>query len=509
MADTIAGLLPPGALTEEEKHRLRQAEIWFDAHRDEFVADLLQWVKVPSVSEASLAAPGAPFGPNVARIFERVLARAEDFGLETATHDGYAISVLSGKGEQDIGLVSHLDVVPAGENWTVEPYEPFERDGFVIGRGTADNKGPALVDLYLLRAFQDLGIPLRHGLRIIYGGAEETGMTDIAYYVKNAPVPRVSVVTDGGFPVNFAQKGGLGIVLHIPAGPVLSSFRAGVAGNAVPASASILLRNRKREVIEELLTRVPDDLRPVLSLREETDGIVLVARGLSGHSAYPENTQNPVPLLLQALAHSGLVEGADLAAAQAVAGILRDPWGTGSGTAREDRDTGKLTQNGGVVTPSDGGFDVLLDIRYPVSANPDELLEALAQAVAPIGGTARISRHSPPMYVDRSAPLVKLLQETFDTVAEAKTEPFAMGGGTHARVLPRSITFGPGFSRQPGFLFRNQRVDARPDFIPEGHGSPHGPDEFVSIDNLKRAFLIYAVAIPRLDHWLNAGLIDT
>lgn len=508
MADTISGAFAlPGALTTEEKERIRWADAWFEAHREEFIADLIEWVKVPSVSDDTLAAPGAPFGPEVANVFERVLARATELGFTTETHEGYAISVLSGKGEQEIGLVSHLDVVPAGENWTVEPYEPFARDGFVIGRGASDNKGPALVDLYLLRAFRELGTTFAHGLRIIYGGAEETGMADLEYYTLNAPVPRVSLITDGGFPVNYAQKGGLDIVLHIPAGPVLSAFRAGVARNAVPATASILIRNRTRPVLEQLLAQVPDELLAVLTIQENAEGVVLTARGQSGHSAFPEKTQNAIPLLLRALVHTGLVEGADLEAARTVAKILQDPWGTGAGTVREDADTGKLTQNGGLVIPAEGGFDLHIDIRYPVSADADDLRDTLAAAIAPLGGTVSITRHARPVYIDREGTLVKLLQDTFDTVAETTTEPFSMGGGTHARVLPRSITFGPGFGRRPDLKFRGEPVNARPDFIPEGHGSPHGPDEFVNIENLKRAFLVYIVTVPRLDRWLQEGLV--
>lgn len=508
MADTISDIAPQlGILTPQEQERIRWAEQWFDAHREEFTTDLIDWVRIASVSDETQAVPDAPFGPEVAAIFERVLARATELGFATETHEGYAISVLSGRGEQDIGLVSHLDVVPAGENWTTEPFAPFARDGFVIGRGASDNKGAALLDLYLLRAFRELGTDFAHRIRIIYGGAEETGMADMEYYAKNAPVPRLSIITDGGFPVNYAQKGGLDLVLHIPTGPVLSKFRAGVARNAVPASASILIHGRTRPIVDQLLAQVPEELRAVLTLQDHPEGVLLIARGQSGHSAFPENTRNAIPLLLNALVHAGLVEGRDLDAARIVADILKDPWGTGTATAREDDDTGKLTQNGGIIEPAGDGVDLHIDIRYPVSADADDLRDTLAAAIAPIGGTVTLNRHAKPVYIDRKGPLVKLLQDTFDTVAETTTEPFSMGGGTHARVLPNSITFGPGFGRRPDLQFRGQSVDARPDFIPEGHGSAHGPDEFVNLENLKRAFLIYIVTLPRLDRWLQDGLV--
>lgn len=505
MADTLPAGWQGDTLSDEERERIKRVDAWFDVHRDEFVADLIDWVGFPSVSDETDAAPGAPFGPNVARLFDRVVRRAEELGFKTETHEGYAISILSGEGKQEIGLASHLDVVPAGENWTFEPYQPFARDGFVVGRGASDNKGPALLDLYLLRAFRDLGVELKHDIRVIYGGAEETGMADLKYYAEHARVPRLTIVTDGGFPVNFAQKGGLNLVLHIPTGPVLARLSAGVAENAVPATATVVLKGIPASKVVQSLENVPAELRAVLSVSEDDGDVLVRARGQSGHSAFPEKTQNAIPLLVNGLIQASLVGGADLAAAQTVFRILQDPWGNGAGTAREDEATGKLTQNGGLAVPVEGGIDLHVDIRYPISADPDDLAATLLRAIAPLGGTIRVTRDAKPVHIDRSSPLVRLLQDTFDTVAGTKTEPFAMGGGTHARVLPRSITFGPGFGRRPDISFNGEPVSVRPNFIPEGHGSPHGPDEFVAIDNLKRALRVYAVALPRLDRWLAEG----
>ncbi|RWR27356.1 M20 family peptidase [Sinirhodobacter populi] len=504
MADNLAASYVPKELTAAEQDLFTRAGIWFEDHRAEFVADLLAWVAVPSVSEASQAQPGKPFGPEVARIFDLVTARARELGFRTETHDGYAISVLWGDASEEIGLVSHLDVVPAGENWTFEPYAPFERDGFVVGRGASDNKGPALVDLYLLRALRDLGLRPRRTIRIVYGGAEETGMEDMEHYARHYPIPEVSIISDGGFPVNYAQKGGLNLSLHVPAGPVLSGFRAGVAENAVPATAAIRLP-QAYETVRQALAQLPADLAAVLTVAEADGATVLTARGQSGHAAFPENTRNAIPLLLRALIGAGLVEGRDLQAAQVVAGILADPWGEGAGTAREDETTGRLTQNGGIVVPADDGFDLSIDIRYPISADAAELVEVLTQALRPVGGSVRVTRHAAPMHIDRDSDLVRLLQDTFDTLAQTKTEPFAMGGGTHARVFPKSVTFGPGFGRNPDLSFRGESVTVHPAFVPEVHGAAHGPDEFVSLENLKRALGVYAVTLPRLDDWLDRG----
>ena len=57
-------------------------------------------------------------------------------------------------------LYYNLDVVPEGNGWDSDPFSMVEREGFVIGRGTADDKGPAVLTLYAAKFFKELGQPL-------------------------------------------------------------------------------------------------------------------------------------------------------------------------------------------------------------------------------------------------------------------------------------------------------------------------------------------------------------
>ncbi|MFT3943769.1 MAG: Sapep family Mn(2+)-dependent dipeptidase [Ancrocorticia sp.] len=563
----------PSTVSLSEQAFLASVDVWLNDHRTEFVADLLDWVSIPSVSDEEHAAQGAPFGPQVARMLDRVRERATELGFESSTHEGYAVTILGdpapsvnddgaspgstprtsdtqpalgtlttlgntppaasgtrhatpGSTQQpitnsehattnsrhasdtpatptqpEIGLVSHLDVVPAGDGWTLDPYTPFEREGFVVGRGSSDNKGPAVVDLYLLRLFRDLGIPLRHRLRVIYGGSEESGMADISYYAKHGPVPGFSLVTDGPFPVNFAQKGGLNLYLHLPTGPVLKSLTGGVAINAVPSSAQVLLGDAHPAAIRAKLAELPADIRDDLDVVAGPDGTELHARGRSGHAAFPGGTRNAVLVLARALVEAELVRNGDLAAARFLATVLATPYGDGSGVAFEDEISGQLTQNGGLVRPEGDGIALHIDIRYPVTASSETIRDRFRDLLAPIGGSLVGYDDAPPFYINPDSPVVGILQDVFTGVSGIDSPPFAMGGGTHSRVLPNAITFGPGFAH-----LRNSGDDGaapHPSFIPSGHGSPHGPDEFVWLDDLFTAFRIYALALLRLDKELD------
>ena len=56
------------------------------------------------------------------------------------------------------------------------------KDGKIYGRGTADDKGPAIAALYAMRAVKELGIPVKKNVRLILGTDEECGSSDIRHY---------------------------------------------------------------------------------------------------------------------------------------------------------------------------------------------------------------------------------------------------------------------------------------------------------------------------------------
>ena len=86
-------------------------------------------------------------------------------------------------GSFDPFTMGHLDVVPAGDGWTCDPYGGQIRDGKIWGRGTTDDKGPTIAALFALAALRDSGLPLRRRVRILFGCNEETGSADVKYYL--------------------------------------------------------------------------------------------------------------------------------------------------------------------------------------------------------------------------------------------------------------------------------------------------------------------------------------
>ncbi|KAB8295502.1 Sapep family Mn(2+)-dependent dipeptidase [Bifidobacterium avesanii] len=485
----------------------QQAVRWFNDHRDEYISDLLQWVEFPSVSKVWEGKPGAPYGKGVADMFNHVRAEAARCGFESHDYEGYAIGVEYGKGlakddpkRKDIALVSHLDVVPAGEGWDSEPFQPYERDGYIVGRGADDNKRAALADFYLLKFYREQGIEFAHDLRILYGGAEETGLDDMRQFVASHGVPFQAVITDGPFPVNNAQKGSLGVTVSITVPEAFVGFKVGTTSNSIPGEASITLRGVDPATAGETLRRHVPGFGGKLEVEPTPDGVTVNAIGSAGHAAFPENAINAIAVLADALFESGLLSGD----ANVFAGELRR-WASsaqGLGVAYEDEASGATTASIGTIVPADDRLELGIDIRYAVTQRSEDIRKALIATFAGRNGEITGFHDFPPYFVPADDPRVQVLLDNYNTVLGVRGTTICMGGGTHARVIPGALNYGPGFGQNRDELRAKGLIANPPTFIPEGKGGCHSPDEWMSVDEVSTVFGIYAQGIVALDRLL-------
>lgn len=176
-----------------------------EALRPQLEETLAAWIRIPSVKGDPQ--PGAPFGTDVRRMLDRALQDGNALLGNARDIDGYACDMEIGEGEDVIGILAHLDVVPAGDGWQVDPFGATVKDGKMYGRGTSDDKGPAVAALYAMKAVKDAGIALNKRVRLILGCDEESGMDDIAYYDEKVGLPALGFSPDAEFPVINTEKG--------------------------------------------------------------------------------------------------------------------------------------------------------------------------------------------------------------------------------------------------------------------------------------------------------------
>ena len=471
---------------------LARADAWIAAHRAEMIAELQGIARIPSVSRADLAQPGAPFGPDCRCVLDYALERGRFYGFDTDDHDGYAGSITWGDFDNSIGVVAHLDVVPVGDGWVYPPFGAtyLPEDDVLIGRGVDDNKSAFVAGLFAMRMRREFGVPMRHGVRLICGTSEETGMQDMQALRKMGHrFPATSLVPDAAFPVNYAQKGMIDGAIAIPCTGNLLQLDAGSVRNVIPDEAACTIAVDV-DAVRASIAHVDEADAALIKLAFTEGGTRIVARGKSGHAAHPAGGDNAIARLARVLCATGLLEGSCRDAIAALADLTSDANGISEGVAFSDEPSGELTLMYGVAHLKDGELTVSVDSRYPVTMDGKALEQDLRAAWAKRGFGVKEFDLSTPFYIPVDDPKVAALMSLYQDITGRDDAPYAMGGGTYSRAVPGAITFGPGI---PG----SKRDYSA--FLPEGHGGAHGRDEVLPVEKLLACTKIYVAALKALD----------
>lgn len=454
---------------------------FLDVYRTEYLDDIMKLIRIRSVSVPSSGGK-YPFGDGCAQVLDTALSLGKEMGFATENHDYYCGSILMpGTAVGEIGMFAHLDIVPEGEGWLQPPYIPYIKDGWLYGRGSSDNKGPAVTALYAMRCLQKSGIRLRHTVRLFLGCSEENGMSDIDYYLKRVPAPEYSFVPDASFSVCYSEKGILELEFTSPLPAGVADFTAGEASNMVAGNAYALV-----DTIQGELPEVNKESCPGVVVREQDGMLRVEAAGKSAHAAFPEGSINASVMLADYLCgHPFLTDKAKRTLAF-LSECFENYYGEALGIAYDGGPLGKLTIVAGMTRTEDGKIRQNVNIRYPAGVNAEKMMERLNTAAASYGWSMRTVRHEEPAYVSPDSPFVKTLDHICKQRLGEAFGPYTMGGGTYARKLPNAVAFGPSIKGQkkPG---------------PDGHGGGHQPDECVRIQGLEDALHIYVQSLLALD----------
>lgn len=448
-------------------------EVWPSVKKD--IAAL---VAVDSVEDLAAAAPGAPWGPGPRAAMDEALDQARRHGLETCDIDGrIAYADLPGTGDGVLATIAHVDVVPAGPGWDSNPFELRERDGYLVGRGVVDDKGPFVLTLWAAEYFRRVGRPLPRTLRCIVGANEETGMKDVAAYLEREGEPWFLFTPDAEFCVGCGEKGHLTATFF--SGPVagapLVSVSGGTVANAVPGTATA--------VVGASAASLP--VADGIEVRDLGNGLAEVtATGVGGHASLPDGTVNAIGVLIGYIADNGLYdERTQGGYVSFMEGLLASTDGSSVGLDSADDKFGPLTMVGGVARTVDGRFTQTVDIRFPTSTTSEHLHAVLFRFAEEHGMRMSGPHVMEPSFIEPDSPQVRALLDAYEGVTGREGDAFTMGGGTYARHFANAVSFGP--------------EGDDPD-KPEWAGSMHGPNEAVSEESLREALAVYVQAIENL-----------
>ena len=349
-------------------------------------------MRIPSFEDLGAAVEGAPYGPGPRKALDAALAMARDMGFEVhddAGHVGYAD--FAGASEEQLGIIGHIDVVPAGPGWHFEPYQVTRKDGYLLGRGVIDDKGPSVVALHAMNLwrcmqFDGQAPQLPCTLRFIFGVNEETRMDDVHYYRAHHADPAFLFTPDAEFPVCYGEKGIYHSLMTSADVPVeqrtVISLEGGTAVNAVPGHAQAVVRAGACELptaqgieVEVLDGRDAAAVLEAAGAQADAAGCRLAritATGRSAHASLPQGGVSAIGLLIGYLLENGLIGEGERAYFQTVARIAAATDGTTVDLACSDADFGELTIVAGRAAMQDGRFTQTIDVRYPTAITGDE-----------------------------------------------------------------------------------------------------------------------------------------
>lgn len=417
---------------------------------------------------------------------EYVLNLGQSLGFKTKNVDNYAGYVEIGQGKEMVGILAHLDVVPEGDGWTYPPYDAVIANGKLYGRGVLDDKGPVIMAMYAMKALLDEGLPLNRRIRLIVGTNEETNWQGIDYYMKHEEAPTMGFTPDAGFPAIHGEKGIMDLSFEKElkdqlkdGGLEILELSGGLRSNMVAEHAEAVIRGIQDFV--PILEAYNEEMGGRLSVEALDDATYkIISEGVSSHGSRPHLGVNAIAHLLNFLDKLDLAIG-DLS------NFIRfyshfiglEINGQSIGCGLEDKESGKLTFNVGVLSMTNDKVSLVVNVRYPVTFKEFVIEEGIKGALGNIFGvTCHTISHQEPIYMPKDHPLIQTLMSVYREYTNDDSEPITIGGGTYARAAKNVVAFGPLLKGRPSLA--------------------HQKDECMAIDDIIFATKIYASALYQL-----------
>jgi len=461
----------------------QQLDSYFRQHQDELISSIVRLCQIPSFREDPL--PGKPYGEGPAAALAEALKLAEELGFPTRNYENYVGTADLGGGPAQLDILAHLDVVPPGEGWTVtEPFEPKIIDGRIYGRGTADDKGPAVCALMAMKAVKDLNIPLSRRCRLILGCDEECGSSDIHYYYQKEREAPMTFSPDADFPVINTEKASL----HSPffakfpeteTLPRILSVDCGVKVNVIPGTAEAVVERLSLEEASEYADAVARRTGVSFRIAVEGDKTRITAKGIPGHAAFPRAANNALTALLELLASMPFAHCPGFDRVQAVSAMFpHGDWaGKAAGIAMEDF-SGPLTISLNMFRYTPTSLEGVYDCRASLCATDENLRNVLMDRFSQAGIEMKDEPINPGHHVPEDSPFIKTLLKCYEQYSGKPGACMAIGGGTYVHHLKNGVAFGCA--------------------DPEVDNHMHGADEFAVISQLVMSAKIFAQAIIEL-----------
>ena len=438
---------------------------------EEMISQLGRLVKYDS--KRGEAQPGKPFGEGPAAVLAEALQMAGEMGFETKNLDNYCGYAQIGEGKDIIGIAAHLDIVPAGEGWSTDPFTLTRKGDVLYGRGVSDDKGAVVAALYALKVLQEEGVSLNKRIRVIMGCAEETGSPCMVHYGQVEEPVTVGFTPDAEFPGIYGEKGMMAMLAKSKNTKIID-MNGGFVTNAV-CNHCITVVPASEVNAEALRKALAETPLKQFTVSEEDGKITIDAVGVAAHASTPLLGVNAASFTMKALADAGMKDDFVEYYNSHIGTACN---GEGFGINVQD-DYGNLTFNNGIVKTEDGVISCTIDIRVPVTYTPEQMREMVGPYLEDEKGSCTITNQVESLFFPLDSPMVKALHKAYiDVTGDTERQMQVIGGGTYAKEVPGIIAFGCGWQDEDNHI--------------------HNADEFLKVDQFKLQVEIYVQAIKNL-----------
>ncbi|MEE0742421.1 MAG: Sapep family Mn(2+)-dependent dipeptidase [Emergencia sp.] len=420
---------------------------------DNILKDLQALVAINSVSKRSDCRE-MPFGEGANQALETALSICEGYGFRVKNCNHMTGYAEVGEGQPLIGILVHLDIVPAGDGWKSSPFELRIEDGKIFGRGVTDDKGPAVAVIHAIKELIEEGCVFNHRVRMIFGLAEETGdWDDMEYYKATEEQISYGFTPDADFPAIYAEMGIANASFTFDRKKTCFTHIEG--GNAV--------------------NMVPD--KCTAEYIEGERAVICSETGKSAHGSTPWDGENAICALM---AH--LTDREDCQLSRFFKECIGTAYnGKALGGYASDKESGEITYNFGLIHTEDDEITLTVDIRYPVTYQIGNILDGVRKHLEERGfGDVQVKLLSdvPYAFLDKESDVMMKLLEAYREHTGDMTPPAVIGGGTYARAMKGIVAFGP--------------------MLPGRELTEHQPNEYILQEDLSLAKEIYKTAIRKL-----------
>lgn len=458
-----------------------------EENKKEIIENLCNLIKIPSISEEKNAQEKIPFGKECNEALKYILNLGERLGFKTKNIDGYCGYIEFGEGKELIGIVGHLDVVPAEEaDWKVtKPFEPKVVDNKIYGRGAIDDKGPVIAALYAMKAVKD-NIKTNKRIRLIIGLNEEKDWECMNYYKEKEEIPNIGFSPDADFPCIYAEKGIINTFIEMQYNKnediIIEELNCNNnAMNVVPKFCECKLKyNSNITDLKETINEIIKNNNNIKYEKLEKNNIKIKSYGISSHAAHPDLGKNAITELLAILAEifkkynisNELIEFFDK-------NLKKDYNGNLLEINKKD-ESGELTLNIARFDLEENNLKIGMNLRVPIYTELEFIKNKFKEKCSEYNNLkVTFNGEKEKLLVPKESTLVKILTQIFNDMTNKNAEPIAIGGATYARAFTNCVSFG---ANMPG----------EKDLC-------HQADENIKIDNLIISAKIYANAIYELD----------